>query len=151
MSAQSIIRKGILLGFFALSFIFLSPKWVDAQTASSPQFLVTWKASESYIPPFYKGKALPSQGAKITASVELVSNGHILDISSQNIYWYVDEVLVGGGTGVQQVTFRPFGEPPSSIILDVELPQYNGEYLVHSDNIPLVNPVAVIAAPYPNK
>jgi hypothetical protein len=152
MSTRLTVKKVILFGFFILSaFLFFSLKSADAQTASSPQFLITWKASNSYIPSFYTGKALPTQGSKITASLELISNGHILDLSSQNIYWYVDEVLVGGGAGVQQVTFPPFGTPPGSLILEVDLPQYSSGYLIHSINIPFVEPMAVIDAPYPNQ
>jgi len=146
------MKKGIWFGFFLFSAIFLlSIAGAHAQTASSPQFLVTWKASNSYIPSFYQGKALPIPGSKITASLELVSNGKLVDLSSQNIYWYEDEVLVGGGAGVQQVTFSPFGTPPSSLILGVQLPQYSGGYLSRTINIPFVNPVAIIDAPYPNR
>lgn len=152
MSSRLIIKKGVLFGFFIFSaFLFFSLKSANAQTASSPQFLITWKASNSYIPSFYQGKALPAPGSKITASLELVSNGKILDISSQNIYWYEDEVLVGGGMGVQQVAFPPFGAAPSSLILEVDLPQYSGVSLSHSINIPFVDPMAIIAAPYPNQ
>src|ERR1039458_3932339 len=110
MFTRSIARKGVLLGFFIFSLAFFIPSaGVHAQTVSSPQFLVTWKATESYIPPFYTWKALPTAGSNIVASVELVSGGRIINISSQNIYWYLDDVLMGGGAGVQQITFPPFG------------------------------------------
>lgn len=152
MLTWPVIKRGVSFGFFIFSAIFLfSLAGAHAQTASSPQFLVTWKASGSYIPSFYQGKALPTLGSKITASLELVSNGKLADLSSQNIYWYEDEVLVGGGAGVQQVTFSPFGTPPSTLILDVELPQYSGGYLTHTVNIPFVEPTAVIDAPYPGQ
>jgi len=152
MLIRSPIKKIALAGLFIFSagLVFFSGK-AEAQTASAPQFLVTWKASNSYIPSFYQGKALPTLGSQITASVELVSNGRIINLSNQNIYWYEDEVLVGGGAGVQQVTFSPFGTPPSSLILDVELPQYSGGYLTHTIQIPFVNPAAVISAPYPSQ
>jgi hypothetical protein len=152
MSTRLIVKKGILFGFFVFSAVlFFSLKSANAQTASSPQFLVTWKASNSYIPSFYQGKALPSPGSEITASLELISNGHVVDLSSQNIYWYLDEVLVGGGMGAQQVTFPPFGTPPSTLILEVDIPQYSTGYLIHTVNIPFVEPMAVIDAPYPNQ
>jgi hypothetical protein len=152
MLNRTIAHKVALLGFliFPLVFFFSLPA-ARAQTASSPQFLVTWKSSSSYIPSFYTGKALPSLGSNITASVELISNGHIINIGSQTIYWYLDEVLVGGGTGVQQVTFSPFGTPPSAQVLEVVLPQYSGGYLSHSIQIPFISPAAVISAPYPNQ
>jgi hypothetical protein len=152
MFTGSIARKGVLLGVFIFSLAFFIPSaGAHAQTVSSPQFLVTWKATESYIPPFYTGKALPTAGSKIVASVELVSDGRIVNISSQNIYWYLDDVLMGGGAGVQQITFPPFGRPPGSLDLKIELPQYPGGYLIHTEKIPFVNPAAVISAPYPNQ
>lgn len=152
MPNRFLIKKGGYFGFFIFLVVFFSPlSGVHAQTAISPEFLVTWKTSGSYIPSFYQGKALPTLGSKITASVELVSNGKLLNLSSQDIYWYEDEVLVGGGQGVQQVTFPAFGTPPSSLILDVDLPQYSSGYLIHTISIPFVNPIAVIYAPYPNQ
>jgi hypothetical protein len=146
-------KRVIAVTIFSLGLVLFYPAGISlthAQTASSPTFLVTWKAINSYVPSFYRGKALPSYGSKITASLELISNGKVIDISGQTIYWYLNEVLVGGGTGVQQVTFSPFGLPPNSLTLNVELPQYNGQYLTHSIQIPLVSPVSVIYAPYPN-
>ena len=115
-----------------LLLIFFSPALTHAQTASSPQFLVTWKTSGSYIPSFYLGKALPTYGSQITASLELVSQGKILDLSNQTIYWYLEDNLVGGGVGVQQVTFPPVGEAPNSIIV-VETPEEAASLKVKPD------------------
>lgn len=150
MLDRSFFRKAGFLVFFAFfSFGIFSLKPAEAQTSSQPLFLITWKASGSYIPSFYQGKALPSYGSRITASLELVSpNGKIFNISPQTIYWYLNGVLLGGGEGVQQMTFPPFGTPPNSLTLEVELPQYPTGYLAHSIQIPFVNPVAVIDAPY---
>jgi hypothetical protein len=146
------LKKMAVGGFFlfSLGFFFVT-KAANAQTTPSPQLLVTWKASNSYIPSFYQGKALPSYGSKITASLEVISGGRIINVSSQPIYWYLDEVLVGGGAGVQQVTFSPFGAPPSSLYLTVELPEYNNGNTERDLQIPFVNPVTVIDAPYPNQ
>jgi hypothetical protein len=153
MPSQTISRKVVLSGFIVVIFIFgvfLFLKPASAQT-SSPTFLITWKTTGSYIPSFYQGKALPTYGSNITASLELISpQGKILDLSGQTIYWYEDDNLVGGGTGVQQVTFPPIGDAPNSVNLRVTLPNYNGAYLVHAVTIPMVLPEAVVYAPYPN-
>lgn len=142
------------LTFAILSTAFLSIEPAQAQStaiASSPTFLITWKTTGSYIPSFYIGKALPTYGSQITASLELVSpQGKILNLSGQTIYWYVNDVLVGGGAGVQSVTFPPVGDAPNTMNLRVTLPNYNGSYLIHAVNIPMVMPEAVIYAPYPN-
>lgn len=139
---------GIIAGSLALTFI-ASPDRTHAQTSSGPQFLVTWKAINSNVPSFYMGKALPSYGSQILAEVTLVSGGKIDDINQQTIYWYLNDTLIGGGIGVTKVTFVPFGTPPNSLTLKVELPSYNGMDLVHEIQLPFVDPVAVIAAPYP--
>ena len=145
-----------LAGFIAIALVsggtlLSAAPTAHAQTASSPTFLITWKTTGSYIPSFYTGKALPTYGSKITASLELVSSqGNVLDLSGKTIYWYVNDTLVGGGAGVQQVTFPPIGDAPNTENLRVTIPNYNGSYLIHAINIPMVMPEAVIYAPYPN-
>lgn len=150
MKSRSTFEKTTLSAFliFSLVFFFFCGR-VNAQV-TQPQFLITWKTTGSYVPSFYEGKSLPTYGSKITASLELVSNGRILNIGGQTIYWYLDDNLVGGGVGAQQITFPPTGDAPSFLRLKVELPNYNGVYLVHSINIPMVKPLAVIYSPYPN-
>ena len=158
MSSQTILRKAAAIGFLAITLVilgaFISSKPAHAQTsasASSPWFLITWKTTGSYIPSFYLGKALPTYGSNITASLELISpQGQILDLSQQTIYWYEDDNLVGGGVGVQSATFPPIGDAPNTVNLRVTIPNYNGAYLVHAINIPMVLPEAVLYAPYPN-
>jgi hypothetical protein len=150
MIIKSFLRKTAPLGLIFLFAIVFSPNITNAQTASSPQFLITWKTAGSYIPSFYEGKALPTYGSQITASVELISQGKILDLSNQTVYWYLNDTLIGGGVGVQTVTFPPLGEPPSSLQLKVELPYYSAGYLINTINIPMVKPQAVISAPYPD-
>ena len=156
MFSRIVLKKMVLAGFVAIALVsggtlLLAAPVAHAQTASSPTFLITWKTTGSYIPSFYIGKALPTYGSKITASLELVSpQGKILNLSGQTIYWYVNDVLVGGGAGVQQVTFPPIGDAPNTANLRVTLPNYNGSYLIHEINIPMVLPEAVIYAPYPN-
>lgn len=154
MSLQTIIKKTAVAGVFIVVFgilflISLAP--AHAQTASSPTFLISWKTTGSYIPSFYQGKELPTYGSNITASLTLLSpQGKIIAIGGQTIYWYLNDNLIGGGTGVQQVTFSPVGQAPNSLNLRVTLPSYNGAYLVHAITIPMVLPKAVIDAPYPN-
>lgn len=153
MFSRIMLKKAVLVGTFTL--IFASSAFFSlahAQTAATaPTFLITWKTTGSYIPSFYTGKALPTYGSKITASLELISpQGKIIDLSGQTIYWYANDNLIGGGTGVQQVTFPPIGDAPNSTNLRVTLPYYSSGYLIHAINIPMVLPEAVIYAPYPN-
>ncbi len=160
MSLENIFKKAAFVGIFAIILVpsailpLLSAPAAHAQStasASSPTFLITWKTTDSYIPSFYIGKALPTYGSQITASLELVSpQGKILNLSGQTIYWYVNGTLAGGGAGVQSITFPPIGDAPNTMNLRVTLPSYNGAYLIHAINIPMVLPQAVIYAPYPN-
>jgi len=138
----------IIGSLFAVIFFSFVPK-TSAQTASSPQFLITWKTSGSYVPPNYEDKALPTYGSEITASVQLFSQGQLLNLQNQTIYWYINNALIGGGVGVQQISFPPLGTPPSFFTLEVEIPSYNGNFLIHDVQIPMVNPTAVVYAPYP--
>lgn len=148
LKTHPIVFVGIAL--FLISFVSLS-LFKNAKAASTPQFLVTWKSTASYVPPGYSGKALPSYGSKVTADFELVSNGKILDLSDQTIYWYLNDTLIGGGVGVQQLTFPLYGTPPNSLDLRIELPTYDSnQYLIHTVEIPYANPSVVLYAPYPN-
>jgi hypothetical protein len=159
MFSRIVLKKMAFAGFIAVAlvsggaFLFITPTANAAQTSASasPTFLITWKTTGSYIPSFYIGKALPTYGSKITASLVLISpQGKILDLSGQTIYWYVNDNLVGGGVGVQQATFPPIGDAPNTANLRVTIPNYNGAYLVHAVNIPMVLPEVVVYAPYPN-
>jgi hypothetical protein len=140
------------LGFLALAVILLiiPLSSVHAQTTSDPQFLMTWHASNSYVPPSYIGQALPNSNSLITASLEIIANGHVVNISNQTIYWYLDDGFLGGGIGAQQVIFHPHGAAPNTMILKVELPDYPTGLLIHEISVPLVAPEAVIDAPFPN-
>ncbi len=140
----AIRRAGVVL-VLALSFV--AP---FAHAADGNQLVITWHASRSYVPPAYEGKALPNQSSQITASVEAFSNGHRADLSKSNVYWYLNDVLMGGGTGIRTNTFTLFGGAGSSAqTLRVEVPDYPGGYLIATTPLPLVDPVVVVNAPYP--
>jgi hypothetical protein len=140
--------KAILIGLGIIVLFFVSTIAPHA-LAASPQFLITWKTTGSYIPPNYQGKALPTYGSEITASLVLVSNGKVVDLSGQTIYWYLNSTLLGGGVGAQSITFPPLGEPPNTMTLEIDIPDYSSGYLIHTINIPMVQSETVIDAPYP--
>ena len=148
---MKILRRMFFIFPVALCFSMLFSifsKSADAQQAQ-PQFLFSWRATNNYAPSSYKGKILPGSQSQITASFELIANGGIVNVKNQSIYWYLDNTLIGGGTGVQQITFSPFGTAPRMESLRVELPKYSGGYLLHQITIPVMNPIVVIDAPYP--
>jgi hypothetical protein len=136
----------LVLGTAAITLFF---SMAHAQS-TAPQMVVTWKAYGSYIPPEYPDKALPNQESKISASLALIANGHLVDLSNQTIYWYLDDTLIESGVGDSVVIFSPFGTAPAFLDLEVELPNFNGALLTHNIQIPLINPKAVIEAPHPS-
>ncbi|HXC61360.1 MAG TPA: hypothetical protein VNV63_01680 [Nitrospiria bacterium] len=144
-------RKNLAMGLGILTALFFALVAPTARAASAmPQFLITWKATGSYVPTNYQGKALPTYGSQITASLEIISNGQVANLQGQTIYWYLNDTLLGGGTGAQTITFPPFGQAPNTMTLKVELPSYNGNFLIHTIAVPMVQPQAIIYAPYPN-
>lgn len=148
MKNNFIMRKSLPLALSSILFaiLFYTPA-ARAQTTVQP--LITWKTTGSYIPSFYQGKAFPTYGSKITASIEIISEGKIANLQSQTIYWYVNGTLIGGGAGVQQITFPVIGASPNVQILKASLPSWSGGSIAPSVQIPMVNPVAVIYSPYP--
>jgi hypothetical protein len=151
MQANRILLKisaGVMVAVFVV--IVAQKNSAYAQNAGGPQFVMTWSASNSYVPVGYSGKILPNPESQITAALELIANGQPINLSNQTIYWYLNDNLLGGGEGVQHFTFHPYGTAPANEALKVELPDYPGGELLHEITIPLVTPVAVAEAPYAN-
>lgn len=152
MPLNGTLKKSIttIIGFVAfLSAVTASQNTLAQQ--SQPQFMMTWTAHGSYVPPGYPGKALPNQESRITASLALVSaGGQQLNLANKTIYWYLNDTLIGGGAGVQNISFMPFGGAPNFMTLKVELPNYNGSLLLHAIQIPLMQPKAVIETQHVN-
>ena len=144
--------KYILLIIALVATIVAASVFVGAARAqtSGPQFLLTWHASNSYVPPGYAGRILADQESQITASLEVIANGKPLNLSGETIYWYQNQNLMGGGIGAQSFTFPPYGEAPNTVDLEIQLPDYPGGLLIHDIEIPVVKAQAVIAAPYPS-
>lgn len=154
MPSSGILKKSAtIFAFAAVAALFLLIFRANAQIAAGtgPQFMITWTAHNSYVPAAYVGKALPNQASQIIASLALVgASGSQLNLKNQTIYWYLNDTLIGGGTGAQTISFTPFGGAPNFMTLKVELPNYNGELLLHAIQIPLIQPKAVIEAQHVN-
>jgi hypothetical protein len=125
----------------------VTPLVATAQTAA-PYLQITWHAMDSSAPSYYQDKLLPGTNSPVVASAEVISNGTVVNLSGQTIYWYLDENLVGSGVGKQTITFQTaaFDEIAS---LRVEVPNYPSGGLINTAHIPLQDPEAVIVAPYP--
>src|ERR1700722_2024154 len=116
MQGNRLFKKIFGTVFFAAVFLAASGGAVfgfalrtHAQTATQPQFLITWSASDSYAPQGYDGKILPNQESPITASLVVIANGKPANLSGQTISWYQSDAFLGGGVGAQSITFQPGG------------------------------------------
>lgn len=128
--------------------LFSGPNRSNAQ--QKPQFLITWSA-ESYVPPLFAGKILPTANSPITVSFEIIDGGKPVNLSKQTIYWYVNNGLFGAATNKQKTTFLAPKTAPSIIKVRIEIPNYPSGLLVKTLEVPVVRPEAIIEAPYPEK
>ncbi len=133
-----------LISLVAL-FLFVAP--TKAQQAE-PQLVITWHAN-TYIPSWFKGKALPTANSSITASLELSDRGKLVNLSQYTIYWYADDQLISGGQGLQKITFRAPSVSDNIVDLRAEVPAYTSGVL-KTIAIPVVGPEATIESPFPN-
>lgn len=69
---------------------------------------LAWEALESYVPPFYEGKALPGEGAilNLTAIPNMSENGRQLPPESIAYAWFVNEEALLNGSGINKQTAK---------------------------------------------
>lgn len=132
--------------FLALGAVLLT-QGVAGQS-SAAEMHITWRA-QTYAPPTYAGKLLPTAGARVTASVLVVQNGKLLDLTGKTIYWYLNDEFIEGGDNQQTIEFRVPKDKNGTIAdLMVRLPDTAGG-LVNTIDIPIIAPQVAIDAPFP--
>ncbi|MBI2888766.1 MAG: hypothetical protein HYY10_02465 [Candidatus Liptonbacteria bacterium] len=144
------ISKKAVRGALAVVILGVGYGWalLLAHAATPPQIVISWRA-DTYTPPGYAGKALPTSNSVIAASLDILANNKGTDLSGQLIYWYVNNRLAGSGKGRTSITFRAPSAAPDTLALRVEVPGYPGGAIIKSINIPVVVPESVIVAPLP--
>jgi hypothetical protein len=142
------ISKRISLPAIAL-FLFSLAFFIKPAHAAGPELFITWKA-RTYVPAEYPGKILPTADSELMASLDVINQGKVVDISGQTVYWYVNGDLVSNSKGVHTITFRAPKSLPNIITVKAELPFYGGKDSFKEIAIPVVPPEAVIQASYPN-
>lgn len=75
-----------------------------AQAQTNTDVIITWQAGNFY-PSDYPGKALPTNGSNILASVEVIKNSKIKDISKSIITWHLDNNFLKEGVGLKNISF----------------------------------------------
>lgn len=138
-------KRGLVFLILAGSLLLARFLGVGAQGAG-PEFLVTWEA-KTYVPPQFQGRTLPVVSSLVAASVEMINQDRIVDISKQDIYWYLNGDFLEGGQGLQRTSFLMNNTGAQR--LEVKLPNYQGN-VSKIIEIPVVKPEAVIAAPSSN-
>lgn len=140
------LRK-ILFWSIVILFVTLTATTKITVGAELPTFWVTWNAL-SYTAPHFEGKALPSIGTPINVAFELVSNGKVVTLGSQEVRWYLGETMVKKGQGVKEYSFRS-GISSGAYLVRIELPGFKGgASLIKSIQIPATRPELVLDAPY---
>ena len=144
---MTLMKRLLIRGVFLALAAALITKGAIGQS-SAAEMHITWRA-QTYAPPTYIGKLLPTAGARVTASVFVIQNGKILDLAGKTIYWYLNDEFVEGGENQQTVEFRvPKDQNGAIADLMVRLPDTAGG-LVNSIDIPIVAPQVAIDAPFP--
>jgi hypothetical protein len=113
------------------------------------EILLTWKAN-NYTPPTYKGKAIPSGRTAIIASMQLIDNGEIVDVSDRKIIWYVNNEFYESGLGLQTIQTGTPKFPGEIVFIRAEIQNYKNQNLLKTVEIKTVRPEIIIETSYPN-
>lgn len=144
------IKITILIIFIG---ILLIVNYSHSQSASIPQFLISWQA-ESYIPNWYQGKNFSVKDSSINIGFELLDNGKIINLSNKKIRWYVNDKLVKNeedGLGIKFLKTEIVGNSTRDTEIRITVIDYKGTQLNEIVRIPIVRPEAIIDMPYPDR
>lgn len=143
------LLKKILLGSLVLATIIgVGCNTVNAAQVPANGAYITW-STNTYVPPFFEGKRLPTSGSPVTAWVVVFDNGKAIDLSQATIYWYADSNLLQSGTGNQRVSFNAQDETENLTSLQVKVQDATGNLWNANIQVPVISPKATIAANYP--
>ena len=140
-------KSGVVIVLLAALGFMVSPSVFSQSRDPETQVILNW-TSRTYAPNGYSGKTLPTGYSWITATVDAIQNGKLVDISKENIYWYRDDQFLNGGVGLWQTNLRAPEIPGDIVSLRVEIPSLGGSALKTVD-VPVVRPVVALDAPYP--
>lgn len=132
--------------FFPL--IILALVWsVGAEAQSRPQIIVSW-SSDSYIPNDFEGKPLPSPGSSIKVSLIILDSSIPADLSQKEIRWSLNGEALRSGAGLQSLDFKAPNTPGEFLKVRAQLPDFKGEFISKTIDIPIVRPEAVISTDF---
>lgn len=110
---------------------------------ATPEFMVTWRA-RAYVPSDYRGKILPSPTSPIEFAFELLENGRIINLSNNEIRWYINNKFQKSGLGLKILTYAPPRPDTGNRILKIEVRNYRGQHWQEFLTIPTTRPEVMI-------
>lgn len=129
---------------FALSMIgFFSAYSARAQNY---QPILTWEA-KNYYPNDYAGRALVTPWTKVVVGVEVLNGGKLLDISSADIAWRLDDATLDRGVGMKEVSYVAKKSAGSSQTVRVTI-STGGADIVGAIDVSISKPKVTIVAPF---
>ncbi len=114
-----------------------------AQTA--PSIIITWQA-QNYFPADFPGKARVTPGSRVAAAIDVVQGGKLLNPSSAQVSWFVNDGLVQSGLGLDRITFTASPDQNGLVTIRVQVQTSGGTYQ-NSVSILATAPFSVIDHP----
>ena len=124
-----------------LGMVFLSPLYAVGQSINSP-VIITWQAN-NYFPANYQGRAMITPNSLIVASVELIQNGKLSDLTNANIQWYVNGIPTDGGVGFKTTSFIAKPQTDGYVTIKASVTIGGSEY-DNSYRVQTAQPVIII-------
>lgn len=122
--------------------------WSFSNAQTAPEFLVSWQAV-NYVPAGYQGKIFPSRNTPIKVGFDLIDKNKIVDLSANDIQWYLDGEMIQYGKGLKSFLFNSGGLEHKIRIVALNY-QGAGTRMDHVITISSLKPKVVIAARTPD-
>ncbi len=106
---------------------------------SDPQIIITWK-TDSFIPYWYRGRAMPIRASNIRASLAMMDNGKIVDLSKYAIGWSGNNGVFEKEIGLINFDFQFDKLISEQQNLTATVFNYNGQNVKKTINIPVSRP-----------
>lgn len=117
-----------------------------AQTATAPQFMVTWQA-QNFAPADFAGKLLPIANTPIDVVFNVIENGKIADLTNTEVRWYVNNKIQQSGRGRQTLRFNAPEFSGGDQEVRISIPSYKNRELTKTITIPVTTPQVIIQTP----
>lgn len=138
--------KVFVIGALVCAFFLYIPGTAHAQTAS---LLVSYSTNTT-APFSYQGKKLATRGEEVLLAATLLdSAGRVVDPLKVSFRWVVDGKILQEGVGISTISVTPTSIAQNQIGLRL-IATYQEQKYETTVSIPLVAPMLVVEAPYPN-